>query len=136
MAIGEKFEEAIVRASGACGKTQGAEDCRGDQGRLRLSRQIDEEHAAGERVENLCRDVEGEPRLAAAADACDGQQALRAEELAQCGALLLATDERRALHRQIVGECIERPQRGELVTQIRRSELPDTLRLLEITEAM
>src|SRR5262245_49628308 len=87
-AIGEKCVEAVLGAAGTRRQTESAEDRRGDERRLRLRRQIDEEHAAGERVEDLRGDIEGGSCLAAAADACDRQQSLGRDELAQGGAFL------------------------------------------------
>ena len=97
-----------------------------------------EEDAAGERLDQLGRDLERETRFSCSTrsrqrdDACIGST----DELTQLLDLSLATEERRRLSRKVRRPVVERSKRRKLREQAVDDQLVETLRLAEILEAM
>jgi hypothetical protein len=87
---------------------------RGNQGGIGHRRQVHEDHAVLELGEQLRGDLEGQPGLAGAPGAGEGEQAGPAEEPPDLGDLLLPAHERGELHGEVVPPGVQRPGRREL----------------------
>ena len=96
--------------------------------------EVDPPHPAGMTIGGVGGALEREPRLSAAPGAGQRDQPVVLDELGELGELGVAGDERRQLHRQVVGECIQRTQRREPISEIRVTQLPHPLRTTETLE--
>src|SRR5262245_26314143 len=79
-------------------------------------REVDPPGAVEPTVREAGSGLNGEPGLAAAAGAGQGDQPLLAQESLDRGQLVAAADEAGELGRQIVGEYVERPWRRKVLT--------------------
>ena len=94
------------------------------------------EGAVGERRPGLGGDLERQSRLARPAGARQRQEARAVEQAEPVPDLLLAPDECRELHREVVRDEVQRSERREVRRAILDDELEDPLRLREILEPM
>ena len=100
-------------------------------------RQIDVADAVGELTAHLAGDFDGQPGLACAARAGQGDQPVVGQEAADLGDLRGTADEARQLSRKIVrSNGIRCPQRREVVAQIGVAQLRDPHGAGEITQRM
>ena len=91
--------------------------------------------ALGQQVDQLTARVTGAAPGEREHDATQ-PHVVPAQQRGTCNYLLLAPDERVALHRQVVGPGIERLERREVGRQICDVQLKDVLDVLEVLEAM
>ncbi len=92
-----------------------------DETRVGQRRQLDQPDAVRERFDEFRRNLQRETRLAATARTGQGEEAGPAEQRLDVGNVALAADEARELLGQVVGNRIERAQRGKGLRQVRVS---------------
>src|ERR1700737_4525834 len=92
---------------------------------IRDRRQLDQPYPVGVAVEQVGREVKGEPRLSAAARAGQRQQACRLETLNRACELALSSNERRGLRGKVVWSRVETAEWREAVRQTIDDELID-----------
>ena len=95
--------------------------------------QVDEPDAVVVVADHAGSDMDRQPRLARAAGSAEGDEPVRGQGVTQIRRLGLAPDEGRQLGGQSVrDDGARRPQRREVVAQIRVTQLPDAFRPREI----
>src|ERR1700704_6024354 len=80
-------------------------------------RELGQPHPIRKSVEEVCRDVQRQPGLAATACAGEGEQPRRLEAPNRACKLTLSSDQRGRLRRKIVGTRIQASERGKTVGQ-------------------
>ena len=118
----ERLGEAHARL--ACNAEDVCDRVRHQRG-IGERRELDEPCAVWIRLEHIGRHLQCEPRLPAAAGACQRQQVRRVEMRDHLCDLILSTDEARRVPRQVVRNRFERAQRRKRTAKIGMSHLPD-----------
>ena len=98
--------------------------------------QLDEPRAVAELVDDGSPSLQGQTRLAHAARPDQGDESLFEETAGELIELGIAPVKRRRHDRQVAAEPIERDEWGEVGDQPIAHELPDVLRLGQVTQAM
>ena len=132
----EMIDEHVERRAGpaARGRPTAAATALGTSVGVGDRCELDEPRPVGEAFERARRELEREPRLPAAAGTGEREHAGLAEELAQHRELGFAPDEAGELHRQVVGEVVDRSQRREVVAELGVHELVDVLGPAEVLQ--
>ena len=136
--VAQMAGKSVAGVTTAVGDAEGPSNGRQDEAGIRERRQADEEDSVGEVVEELGRNLCGQPRLARAAGPRQGDdpRVRPAEELRHLPDLALAADERRRLERQVRRAGLETARRWELAFQVRDDELEQALSRREVRQTV
>ena len=116
--------------------TERSQHCRPDRILICDARELDEPHASGELLQQIRGHVERKSCLAHAAGSGQRHQSLRADEPSERGDVLVSSDERRDLDREVVRVRVEGLQLWVRRRQVGVDDLPHALRAAEILEAV
>ena len=132
----ERRDSVLERLHGALPNPKGGCDGRQDQRRIRQRRQIHKPDPVRKGIERFACDSQRKACLARSTRTGKSHEpcAFAFEEPADLLDLLLATDKRRELDRQVVPAPIKAVQRRELMREVRVQELIDPLRLQQIPQ--
>ena len=131
----EPFGEDIGgRAPGRLGDPDRGGEARRHERRFADRLERHEEHAVGEVLRGVRRDLERQAGLAGPARAGQRDEPVGSEEPARLLELALAADERRQLGREVVRAGVEGAQRREIEAQPVRDDLAQRLRLAQVLE--
>ena len=130
--------KSLADVIAALGDSKGSGHCRQDEPGIRQRREADEEDSVGEVVEELGRNLCGQPCLARASGPRQGDdpRLASAEELRHFPDLALAADERGRLQRQVRRAGFETARRWELAFQVRHDELEQPLSRGEVRQTV
>ncbi len=107
-----------------------------NQGWIANRRKRDKPRAIREPIHHISRKLHHEARLAHATDPRDRHEPMRLEQTRQPRQLARASDQRRALRRQVAGERVERPQRRKVRRQSGMLDLEHDLGPAQIPQPM
>ncbi len=134
--LGVGAERRAAATALTAGQAQGLADRVGYQVAVSNRGQLHQPHSVPIVVEALCGGLDGQPGLARASHAGQGQQAVVVKPLHHVVQLGLAADERCQLDGQVVGVGIERLQRREVVAQSVGDHLEDPLGPPEVLQGV
>ena len=112
------------------------EEDRRDKGGIQHRRELNHPDAVGKDVQLLGGKLVGNACLSCAAGARDAQHPRGRKESGTLGQLASTPEERRLLQRQVVHDPLERPQRRQVVVQVRVAELEELELIRKIAQPM